>query len=96
MRGLLSVFEPHLSFTSPSGYGLNERRKTKNEKWSGVKLRFDPRPLFLFIRRRSQRGSGNWTWSRMQRLARLHLPRPRVIHPYPNQRFRARLKAGAV
>ena len=48
------------------------------------------------IRRRSQRGRSKWTWDRMQRLARLHLPRPRITHPYPNQRFRARLKAGAV
>jgi group II intron reverse transcriptase/maturase len=48
------------------------------------------------IRRRSQRGRSNWTWTRMQRLARLHLPRPRVTHPYPDQRFHARLKAGAV
>ncbi|MFK7822472.1 MAG: group II intron reverse transcriptase/maturase [Planctomycetaceae bacterium] len=48
------------------------------------------------IRRRSQRGRSGWTWDRMQRLARLHLPRPRVTHPYPNQRHRDRLKAGAV
>jgi len=48
------------------------------------------------IRRRSQRGRRRWTWARMQRLARRHLPRPRIIHPYPDQRFRARLKAGAV
>lgn len=48
------------------------------------------------IRRRSQRGRRGWTWVRMQRLARLHLPRPRVKHPYPDQRFYARLKAGAV
>jgi len=48
------------------------------------------------IRRRSQRGRHRWTWGRMQRLARKHLPRPRIIHPYPHQRFRARLKAGAV
>ena len=48
------------------------------------------------IRRRSQRGRSGWTWERMQRLARLHLPRPRVTHPYPNQRFRDRLKGGAV
>ena len=48
------------------------------------------------IRKRSQRGRSGWTWERMQRLARLHLPRPRVTHPYPNQRFRARLKVGAV
>jgi len=48
------------------------------------------------IRRRSQRGRRRWTWARMQRLVRRHLPRVCIIHPYPNQRFRARLKAGAV
>lgn len=48
------------------------------------------------IRRRSQRGRRGWTWERMQRLARKHLPRPRVTHPYPNKRFRARLEVGAV
>lgn len=48
------------------------------------------------IRRRSQRGRHRWTWERMQRLVRRHLPRPRIIHPYPDQRFHARLKAGAV
>ena len=48
------------------------------------------------IRNRSQRGCRGWTWERMQRLARKHLPRPRVTHPYPNKRFYARLKVGAV
>lgn len=48
------------------------------------------------IRRRSQRGRHRWTWARMHRLVRHHLPRPRITHPYPDQRFRARLKAGAV
>ena len=48
------------------------------------------------IRKRSQRGRRGWTWERMQCLARLHLPRPRVTHPYPNERFHARLKIGAV
>jgi RNA-directed DNA polymerase len=48
------------------------------------------------IRKRSQRGRHRWTWQRMQRLSRRHLPRPRIIHPYPDQRFRARFKAGAV
>lgn len=48
------------------------------------------------IRRRSQRGRSRWTWARMQRLVRRHLPRPRILHPYPNQRFRVRLKARAV
>jgi RNA-directed DNA polymerase len=48
------------------------------------------------IRRRSQRGRAGWTWERMQRLARKHLPSPRVTHPYPNKRFHVRLKVGAV
>ena len=52
------------------------------------------------IRKRSQRGRSGWTWERMQRLVHLHLhlhlPRLRVTHPHPYQRFRARLKVGAV
>ena len=48
------------------------------------------------LRRRSQRGRQRWTWERMRRLVRKHLPRPRIIHPYPDQRFYARLKVGAV
>ena len=48
------------------------------------------------IVRRSQRGKSRWTWERMRRLGRKHLPQPQIIHPYPEQRFRARLKAGAV
>ena len=48
------------------------------------------------LRGRSQRARHRWTWKRMQRLARRHLPRPRITHPYPDERFRARLKAGAV
>jgi len=47
------------------------------------------------IRRRSQRGRC-WTPKRMHRLVRKHLPRPRIIHPYPDQRFHARLEVGAV
>jgi len=46
------------------------------------------------LRRRSQRA--RWTWDRVHRLVRLHLPTPRILHPYPSERFRARLKAGAV
>ena len=48
------------------------------------------------LRRRSQRGRQRWTWERMHRLVRKHLPRPRIVHPYPDQRFYARLKVGAV
>jgi group II intron reverse transcriptase/maturase len=47
------------------------------------------------IRSRSQRGR-RWTWRRMQRLARRYMPAPRIVHPYPDQRFRARPKARAV
>jgi group II intron reverse transcriptase/maturase len=48
------------------------------------------------LRRRSQRSRSRWTWARMRSFVRRHLPRPRILHPYPHQRFRARLKAGAV
>jgi group II intron reverse transcriptase/maturase len=48
------------------------------------------------LRRRSQRGRSRWTWKRMHALVRRHFPRPRIIHPYPEQRFRVRLKAGTV
>lgn len=48
------------------------------------------------LRRRSQRGRRRWTWERMSRLAARSLPRPKILHPYPHQRFYARLKVGAV
>jgi len=53
--------------------------------------------LWLYaLRRRSQRGRRRWTWERMTHLAARHLPRPTILHPYPHQRFYARLKVGAV
>jgi group II intron reverse transcriptase/maturase len=48
------------------------------------------------LRRRSQRGRSRWTWARMQRLIARYLPKVRILHPYPNDRYRARLKARAV
>jgi RNA-directed DNA polymerase len=48
------------------------------------------------LRRRSQRGRAAWPWSRMHRLVALYLPKPRILHPYPRDRFRARLEARAV
>lgn len=48
------------------------------------------------LRRRSQRGRQRWTWERMDRLVRKYLPRPRILHKWPNIRFRARLRARAV
>ena len=47
------------------------------------------------LHRRSQLGRAKWTWVRMRRLGRRWLPRPRIIHPYPEQRFRVRPKVGA-
>jgi RNA-directed DNA polymerase len=40
---------------------------------------------FLSLRRRSQRY--RLTWSRMNVIAAKHLPLPRVLHPWPEQRF---------
>ena len=48
------------------------------------------------LRRRSQRGRRGWPWSRMHRLVRRVLPRPRLLHPFPEVRFHLRHKAGAV
>jgi hypothetical protein len=38
------------------------------------------------LRRRSQRGRV-WNWAKMQSLCQRWLPKPRILHPYPNQRF---------
>ena len=48
------------------------------------------------LRRRSQRGRRGWTWERMGRLLRKHLPRPQITHPWPDTRHHARLKTRAV
>jgi RNA-directed DNA polymerase len=37
------------------------------------------------LRRRSQKSA--LTWARMKKLADNWLPRPRILHPWPNQRF---------
>ncbi|MCP4374754.1 MAG: group II intron reverse transcriptase/maturase, partial [bacterium] len=39
------------------------------------------------LRRRSQKGRRKWNWGRMQRLSNYWLPRPKILHPYPNQRL---------
>jgi RNA-directed DNA polymerase len=46
------------------------------------------------VQRRSQRST--WTWLRMRRLIRKYLPRPKIVHPYPEIRFLDRLAARAV
>jgi len=48
------------------------------------------------IRRRSQRGRKGWTWPRLSRLYARYVPKPKILHPYPNVRHHARLRARAV
>ncbi len=48
------------------------------------------------LRRRSQRGSRNWSHERMGRLLRKHLPPAKITHPWPAIRHHARLRARAV
>ena len=38
------------------------------------------------LRRRSQRGR-RWNWTRVHKVCRRWLPKPKILHPYPNQRF---------
>jgi group II intron reverse transcriptase/maturase len=40
---------------------------------------------FRALKRRSQRSK--LTWERMERVIDRHLPRPRILHPYPSQRL---------
>ncbi len=42
------------------------------------------------LSRRSQKG--RITWQRMDRLAELWLPQPRILHPWPHQRFDAKTR----
>lgn len=39
------------------------------------------------IRHRSQKGRQKWTWERFERLRAWLLPRLRIVHPYPENRF---------
>jgi group II intron reverse transcriptase/maturase len=42
------------------------------------------------LRRRSQKGGRTLPWIRMRRLDSTWLPKPRILHPYPNVRFHAK------
>jgi RNA-directed DNA polymerase len=65
--------------------------------WNGKSLsRFRSkitRMWFKSLKRRSQRHC--MTWERMNRLAKRWLPSPFICHPYPLERMRVRLEAGA-
>jgi hypothetical protein len=42
------------------------------------------------LQRRSQKAAAAVTWRRMTRLANDWLPKPRILHPWPSQRFAVR------
>ena len=85
-RWLASVVRGWLNYHAVPGnsFRLCQFRDEVSKLWLAV------------LRRRSQKGQQSWTWQRMQRLVRTHLPHVRILHPYPDARFRARLEARAV
>jgi RNA-directed DNA polymerase len=58
-----------------SGAAITAFRHHMIERWMRV------------LRRRSQRSRRSLSWSRMKRIAERYLPYPRILHPWPEQRF---------
>ena len=77
-RWLASVINGHMNYYAVPGNGKAIRtfREEATRFWR------------MALRRRSQKT--RLTWERMERLARHWLPRPRTVHPFPEQRFAAR------
>src|SRR5262249_52459007 len=77
-RWLGSVVRGHLAYYAVPGNSeaVHEFSQQVKRLWTRT------------LRRRSQRGRA--TWERMRRLIDRWLPRPRVLHPYPEERFDAR------
>ena len=80
-RWLASVVRGHLAYYAVPGNGkaVNSFRYVAIQHWHRA------------LRRRSQRSS--LTWKRMSRLAQRWLPPVRIIHPWPDARFHARIQA---
>jgi RNA-directed DNA polymerase len=80
-RWLASVVRGHLAYDAVPGNGkaVNAFRYQAIRHWHRA------------LRRRSQRSSLNW--KRMSRLAQRPLPPVRIIHPWPDARFHARIQA---
>src|SRR5690625_1023779 len=66
-------------------HGVPRNMKAAREFYTQVS-----RMWLRVIRRRSQKARKRWTWERFYRLQGKWLPRPRVVHPYPNVRFDAK------
>jgi RNA-directed DNA polymerase len=77
-RWLGSVVRGHLAY-----YAVPGNIEAVSEFCEQVK-----RHWLRVLRRRGQRGRPNW--DRMRRLAERWLPKPRVLHPFPEKRFDAR------
>jgi RNA-directed DNA polymerase len=77
-RWLASVINGHMNYYAVPGNGnaIRTFREEATRFWR------------MALRRRSQKT--RLTWERMERLARRWLPRPRTVHPFPEQRFAAR------
>jgi len=58
-----------------SGAAITAFRHHMIERWMRV------------LRGRSQRSRRSLAWSRMKRIAERYLPHPRILHPWPEQRF---------
>ena len=58
-----------------SGAAITAFRHHMIERWLRV------------LRRRSQRSRRSLSWGRMKRIAERYLPHPRILHPWPEQRF---------
>jgi RNA-directed DNA polymerase len=74
-RWLGSVIRGHLNY-----YAVPRNSKSIHAFYQQVLGRWR-----RVLTRRSQMGKA--TWKRVRRLARLWLPRPRILHPYPDQRM---------
>ena len=85
-----------LGFTHVCGKTRKNKRFVLWRRTSLKRMRRTLAAIKLQLRRRSQRGRSRWNWARMHRILPRYLPTPRILHPYPKDRFRARLEARAV
>jgi len=76
-RWVCSVVRGYFNYHAVPGniYALGQFHKQVGRAWLHA------------LRRRSQKGR-RLTWAQLQKLLDTWLPRPRILHPYPNQRLR--------
>ena len=79
-RWLASVVRGHLAYYAVPGNNQAVHDFRQQVVWHWIRA----------LRRRSQRA--RMTWTRMSRLAAEWLPPARILHPWPNERFDARIQ----